>query len=73
MSHLVSIPFDMDELDRFAHRLGLKSEYLDGDHYDVCRSKRREAIEFGATPVSTRELVSLRRRARQRSEEIEQL
>lgn len=54
MSHLTVIPFDLVELHVFAEAIGLKRAWFQGDHYDVCQSKRKEAIDLGALPVSFR-------------------
>lgn len=56
MSHLTTIPFDAIELHVFAQSIGLKPAWFQGDHFDVCQSKRKEAIELGALPVSARVL-----------------
>lgn len=62
MSHLMA---DTDaELENVAYALRLNKEWRDGDHYDISEGKRLAAIHFGATPVTSRELVRLRRRKR---------
>jgi len=59
-----------DELHAFAERLGIPRRAFQGDHYDLPEDYRTRAIELGATPVSSRELVrrlidaGLRRRRR---------
>lgn len=66
MSHLVA---DSEgELVSMGRRLGLKDSYLQNRgsspgyvHYDVCLSKRREAISLGAIPVTMKALVIWRR------------
>lgn len=50
------------ELDDMAHALGLKEHWKQkpfepDEHYDVAWSLRQQAIQLGAIPVSTRELV----------------
>lgn len=57
MSHLTVIPFDLVELHVFAEAIGLKRAWFQGDHYDVCQSKRKEAIGLGALPVPARILA----------------
>ncbi len=59
-----------DELHAFAERLGVPRRAFQGDHYDLPEDYRIRAIELGATPVPSRELVrrlidaGLRRRRR---------
>ncbi len=59
-----------DELHAFAERLGVPRRAFQGDHYDLPEDYRTRAIELGATPVPSRELVrrlidaGLRRRRR---------
>lgn len=48
----------MDELHEFALRLGISRRGFDGDHYDVPESRYLDAIEAGAVPVSSREIVA---------------
>lgn len=55
-AHLVSDE-SYDELHDFAARLGLERRWFQGDHYDVPSDYRERAIELGAAPVSSRELV----------------
>lgn len=57
MSHMVS-DTSLEELHEFAADLGLRREWFQNEgstpHYDVCQSKRQEAIRLGAKPVSCR-------------------
>ena len=59
-----------DELHAFAERLGIPRRAFQGDHYDLPEDYRTRAIELGASPVPSRELVrrlidaGLRRRRR---------
>ncbi len=46
-----------DELHAFAERLGIPRRAFQGDHYDLPDDYRTRAIELGATPVASRELV----------------
>jgi hypothetical protein len=68
-AHLVS-DHSYDELHAFADRLRLRRTWFQGDHYDVPADVRARAIELGALPVSSRELLTrlraagLRRRRR---------
>jgi hypothetical protein len=58
--HLVS-DTDIEELHRFARRLGLKREWFqtDGDlpHYDIVETKRALAVKLGARSVAPREVL----------------
>lgn len=45
------------ELHAFAERLGVDGRLFEGDHYDVPAEYRDRAIELGAVPVDSRELV----------------
>jgi hypothetical protein len=55
-SHLVSDD-SYDELHEFASQLGLPRRVFQGDHYDVPADYRERAIELGAVPISSRQLV----------------
>ena len=55
-----------DELHAFAARLGVPRHRFQGDHYDLPPWLHRRALELGAEPVSTAEL--LRRMAGPRGE-----
>ena len=49
---------DLEELHRFARRIGLKRQWFQRGHYDLTTRRARErAIEAGAVRMSTRELV----------------
>lgn len=68
-SHLAS-DTSLDELHEFAARLGIPARGFDGDHYDLPADRYQHALEAGALPVSSREIVvrlhaaGLRRRKR---------
>lgn len=55
-AHLVSDQ-SYEELHAFAARLDIPERAFQGDHYDVPAHLRERAIELGATPVDSRELV----------------
>jgi Protein of unknown function (DUF4031) len=55
-SHLVSDD-SYDELHQFASQLGIPRRVFQGDHYDVPADYRDRAIELGAVPISSRQLV----------------
>ena len=54
--HMVS-DSSLIELHEFAARIGMRREWFQGDHYDLVASKRSAALQFGAKPVSSQELV----------------
>lgn len=68
-SHLASDE-SFEELHEFAARLGLPARGFDGDHYDLAAADYQRAIDAGAVPVRSRDLVArllaagLRRRKR---------
>lgn len=55
-SHLVS-DRSLDELHAFADQVGIPRRGFDRDHYDVPEDVYDRAIDAGAVPVSSRELV----------------
>jgi hypothetical protein len=55
-AHLVSDD-SYEELHRFAAVLGLPRHIFQGDHYDIPTELRLRAIEQGAVPIGSRELV----------------
>jgi hypothetical protein len=65
-SHVAS-DTSYDELHAFARRVGIPARGFDRDHYDVPEDLYDAIVAAGATPVSSRELVSrLRRRGLRR-------
>jgi hypothetical protein len=55
-SHLAS-DTSYDELHVFAQSLGVPARGFDGDHYDVSAEYYQSAVDAGAVPVRSRELV----------------
>jgi hypothetical protein len=55
-SHLVSDE-SYDELHAMADALGIERRWFQGDHYDLPEDHRLRAIELGAVPVTSRELI----------------
>lgn len=53
-----------EELHQMAAQIGLRREWHQGDHYDVCLMRRKVAVEFGAIEVTQREAVVIRRSCR---------
>jgi hypothetical protein len=70
-SHLVS-DTSYAELHEFAARLGIPRRAFERDHYDVIAERYASAVQAGAQPVGSREIVlrlqasGLRRRKRSR-------
>ena len=56
-SHLVS-DASFEELHAFAAGLGIPRRFFQGDHYDLPAHLRTRALEMGAEPVTTRELLA---------------
>jgi hypothetical protein len=57
------------ELIDMALRLGLRKDWIQkpgepGEHFDISKGKRAEAIRLGAREVSSRDLVTIVRRRR---------
>lgn len=50
-----------EELHLMADQIGIQRKWFQGDHYDICLSKRRRALSLGARTVTTREMVAIRR------------
>lgn len=68
MSHMVADT--LDELHAMADQLGLKRSWFQVSrggmpHYDICQSKREQAIRFGAIEIDRRKMVELIRRNRE--------
>ncbi len=55
--HLVS-DASFEELHAFAAELGIPRRFFQGDHYDLPEHVRARALELGAVPVTTRELLA---------------
>ena len=74
-AHLVS-DVSHEELHAFAERLGLPPRAFHRDHYDIPAEMRDRALELGAEPVSSRELLrrlqqaGLRRKRRELPREV---
>ena len=56
-SHVAS-DTSYDELHAFARELGVPERGFDRDHYDVPSEWYDKVVDAGATPVSSRELVT---------------
>lgn len=56
------------ELEAFARRLGIPKSWKHGDHYDIVASKRQWVIGNGASSITAREMVEVRRRLRRKNQ-----
>lgn len=62
MCHMIA---DTDEeLCEMAREIGVQQKWHQGDHFDICLSKKEKAIAFGAIPITYRQLggMSVRRK-----------
>ena len=51
------------ELHEMARKIGVDLNWYQGDHYNICLSKRWAALEHGAIPITMREMaVRVRRK-----------
>ncbi len=57
MSHMVSNC--EEELHDMAKKIGVGRKYYQGDHYDICMSKRKLAVQYGAVEVTLREMGAM--------------
>lgn len=60
MSHMAAD--SLEELHEMATAIGLRRDWFqDGrlPHYDLCQSKRRNAVNRGAVEVSAKELIAI--------------
>lgn len=53
-----------DELRAMATRIGVAQKWHQGDHFDICQSKRALAVKAGAKEITQREMVAVRKRLR---------
>lgn len=56
-SHLAS-DVSFEELHAFAAGLGIPARGFDGDHYDLPAADYQRAVDAGAVPVRSRDLVA---------------
>lgn len=57
MSHMIATT--EAELHAMADAIGVNRKWYQGDHYDICLSKKKEALKLGAVLVSLRQLAAL--------------
>lgn len=51
-----------EELHAMADAIGVHRKWYQGDHYDICLTKRTLAVRLGAKEVTMREMVRIVRR-----------
>lgn len=52
------------ELHAMADTIGVDRKHFQGDHYDICKAKRKLAVEAGAIEITQRQMVRVRQRNR---------
>lgn len=57
MCHMIAD--NVEELHKMANLIGVSRKWFQGDHYDICLSKRTMALHAGAVEVTRREMVPL--------------
>lgn len=59
-----------NELHEMADKIGIKRKWYQANastpHYDICQSKRKLAVEFGAIEVNRKQTVEIIRKLRKR-------
>lgn len=70
MSHMIADT--TEELLKMVDSIGVNRKWIqyqgtDHEHFDICLSKRKKAIENGAKEVSFRELAEIRQRIKQKT------
>lgn len=55
MSHMIADT--EEELHEMADKIGVARRWYQGDHYDICLSKRAKAVEKGAVEITLRQLA----------------
>ena len=63
-----------DELHAMAEKIGIARKWhqhhgTDRNHYDICMSKRKMAVDLGAVEITMRDAVSIMKRKRELAEE----
>lgn len=52
---------DAAELHEMAVKIGMKRSWFQGDHYDLRKSRRELAIQYGAIPLWSRQMIKVLR------------
>jgi hypothetical protein len=50
-----------EELHAMARAIGVARRWFQGDHYDICLTKRAHAVRLGAKEITLRQAVQIRR------------
>jgi hypothetical protein len=69
MCHMMAA--DLTELHAMAELIGVRRKWFQGDHYDICLSKRKRAVEAGAEEVTGRQMAMMRRARREMAKRAE--
>lgn len=69
MSHMLADT--EEELHEMADKIGVARKWYQGDHYDICMSKRTKAVQEGAEEITMREAAIIRRRKKEQVNEIQ--
>lgn len=64
MSHMIADT--EEELHAMAKHIGVSRKWYQGDHYDICITMRKRAIERGAKELTLRELAEKCRNVKQK-------
>lgn len=57
-----------EDLHAMADRIGVARRWFQGDHYDICLSKRALAVRYGAMEITQRQAVQILRRRKESDE-----
>lgn len=62
MCHMIGPEAELHEM---ADRIGVKRHWYQGDHDDICLSKRTLALKSGTKQIAARQAAAMRRRRRE--------
>lgn len=65
MCHMIG---DEAELHSVAQRIGVARKWYQGNHYDICLSKKQDAISLGAIPITMKQCAAMVARFRETGE-----
>lgn len=65
MCHMIG---DEQDLHAMAQKIGVARKWYQGDHYDICLSKRELAVTFGAVPITMKQCAAMVRRFKETGE-----
>lgn len=63
MCHMMAA--DVNELHAMAKLIGVSRRWFQEDHYDICLSKRKRAVEAGAVEVTQKQMAAMRKAYRE--------